>query len=252
MSGRAAPLAPSTSSSANAIASATARTESAGLQRQVKPMRSWYGPMGSRVTAVFASPPVLDPPDEPQARPVVVDGGHLDVDQADGQRLVPDEAFRDVAAMPGRAPRPGHPQRPGGIYPPAKLADLRGDVARLGEERHDHVRLPVRAGPGQPVRRTGQPPAVRRLVQADPVSRLEAQLGRLWPARVPRGRHRAPGRADELAAPGTSIPQMHLMDTSMTCSPTPRRSAGSPSTILKRRRSSTARRSASARPSSTA
>ena len=136
-------------------------------------------PMVPHVTAVSASPPVLDPPDQPQARPVFVDGGHLDVDQPDGQRLVPDEVFGDVAAMPGRAPRPGDPECPGRIYPAAELADLRGDVGRLGEERHDDVGLPVRAGPGQPVRRAGQRPAVRRLVQADPLSRLEAQLGRL-------------------------------------------------------------------------
>ena len=63
--------------------------------------------------------------------------------------------------------------------------------------------------------RAGQRPAARRLVQADPVSRLEAQLGRLRPARVPRRRHRAPGRADGLAGPGTSIPLMHLMNRSM-------------------------------------
>ena len=88
-----------------------------------------------------------------------------------GRALVADEVFGDVAAVPGRPPRPGDPERPGRVYPAAELADLRGHLARHGEEGHDDVGLPVRPGPGQPVRRVGQRPAVRRLVQADPLPR---------------------------------------------------------------------------------
>src|SRR5271168_2973692 len=101
MSGSAAPLAPSTSSSVSSTASATARAEKAGFQRQVKPM------------PVMLRPAVRRPPDQPQPRPVLVDGGHLDVDHPDRQRVLADDVVGDVAAMPAGPPRPRDPQGPG-------------------------------------------------------------------------------------------------------------------------------------------
>src|SRR6266496_4276636 len=199
MSGSAAPLAPSTSSSATSIASATARTESAGLQRQVKPMRPWYG-----------SPAFFGTPDHPQAGPVLVDRGHLDVDQPEGQGELADDGVGDVAAVAGRPARPGDPERPGRIDPPGELADLHGDLARFGEEGEDDVGLAVRAGPCQPGRRVGQRPSARRVMQVHPVPGLEPQLGRLRPARVPRRRHRPP--ADGFAVPGMSTSDTGLMN----------------------------------------
>src|SRR5712692_1829905 len=105
MSGSAAPLAPSTSSSASSIASATARTESAGLQRQVKPMTTML--RRTRLVVFRVSPAVLGAPDHPQAGPVLVDRGHLDVDQPDRQRVLADEVVGDVAAVAGGPARPG-------------------------------------------------------------------------------------------------------------------------------------------------
>src|SRR5689334_9646072 len=69
---------------------------------------------------------------------------------------------------------------------PGQVLDLAADLARLGEEGQDYVGLPVGPGPGQPVRRIRQRPTRRRVVQHHPLLRLDPQLPRLRPSRVPR------------------------------------------------------------------
>src|SRR5580693_6691506 len=244
MSGNAAPLVPSTSSSANSIASATARTESAGLQRQVKPMPTMLrrAPLvvAGKTSRASGSPAMLGAPDHPQAGPVVVDGGHLDVDQPDRQRVLPDNGVGDVAAVASGPAWPGDPQRAGRIDPPGEFGDLLADIVRVGEEGEDDVGAPVGIRVGEPGWRVGQIPPVRRIMQVDPLPGLEAELGRLRATRVPRRRHRRPA-TDGFTVAGTSIPRtglMNIMDRSMACSRTPRHSAGSPSMTSRRPRSS--------------
>jgi NADH dehydrogenase len=61
--------------------------------------------------------PVLYPPDESKAGPVLVDGRDLDVDQPEWQRDLADHVVGDIAVVAGRPARPGGPDCSGGIDP---------------------------------------------------------------------------------------------------------------------------------------
>src|SRR5215469_5975855 len=130
---------------------------------------------------------VPGPPDQAQARPVLVDGGHLDVDQAEVKGVLPDDVIGDVAVVAGRPAGPGGPQRAGRGDPPGQRGQPVRDLGPGPEERDDHVGGAVRAGAAQAVGWFAQLPAGWRFVERDPVPRLEAQLASLGGGGVPGG-----------------------------------------------------------------
>ena len=197
MSGNAAPLVPSTSSSANSIASATARTESAGLQRQVKPMptmlrRPWWlsrvkraGPWGGRPRVRCSVRQTTRRPDQSWSMAATLTSTSP-IGSACSRITV------SVMSLPWPAARRGQaiPQHRHRMHPPGEFGDLLADIVRVGEKGEDDVGAPVWIRVRQPGRRVGQIPAVGRMMQMDPLPGLEAELGRLRATRVPRRRHR--------------------------------------------------------------
>ena len=141
----------------------------------------------------FADPPdgLLDAPDQAQPGPVVVDGGDLDIDQSQRQRFGADDGIGDVAAprldRAAGPPWPRDPQRAGRVNAPRQAVEFPGDHGPRRKERDDQVGRAVRARVNQAVRRVGEVPARRGMVQVDSLSGPQAQFGGLGPARVAGG-----------------------------------------------------------------
>ena len=117
-------------------------------------------------------------------------------------------SLRWPAARRGQATQ----SAPAGIDPAGEFTDLPADLVRAGEEGEDDVGAPVGTGSGDLACGSASAQLVRRIMQVDPLPGLEAELGRLRAARVPRRRHRMPAGADGFAVAGTSIPWTGLMD----------------------------------------
>ena len=133
--------------------------------RDVPPAREWLASRGS--------------PDEAKGRPVVVEGGYLDVNQAQFQGVPAHDAVGYVAGVACGTAGPGRPDRAVRADALGKPRQPGSDLGRGAEEGEDQVGATVRVGWQQAAGRFLECPRGRRLGQGDPKARLQAQLAGL-------------------------------------------------------------------------
>jgi hypothetical protein len=123
---------------------------------------------------------MLCPPDDLQARPVVVDRRDLHVDQAARERGVTDRVLGDIADVPCGLAWPRNPERSGGEDPWRGGVNRGRDLGGRADEVQQHIGTTRALGGSIKHWRLVEVPAGRGSNRGETQAGLEAEFARLW------------------------------------------------------------------------